>query len=108
MPLINCKVKLKLKSTKYWVLFANGNDNDNNNNNNNNNNIFTIKDTNFYVPVVTLLARDNQIYLNFLAKDLKDQFNRINIKQKVRIKIEQMNIDILFNQILLDSIHYLF
>ena len=34
MPLINCKVELKLKQTKYCVLFAAGNDNDNNNNNN--------------------------------------------------------------------------
>ena len=46
MPLINCKVELKLKWTKYCVLSAagadvNGNDNDNI--------IFTIKDTKLYV-----------------------------------------------------------
>ena len=65
MPLINCKVELKLKWTKYCVLSGAGHDNiiiitiiiiiii-------NNNNIFTIKDTKLYVPVVTLLAKDNK------------------------------------------------
>ena len=33
MPLINCKVELKLKWIKYCVLSAPGNDNDNNNDN---------------------------------------------------------------------------
>ena len=45
-----------------------------------------------------LLSLDQQKiiknYQNLLAKDLKDQFIGINIKQKVRIKIQQMNIDI--------------
>ena len=41
MPLINCKVELKLKWTKYCVLSAAGNDV---NNNDSNNIIFTIKD----------------------------------------------------------------
>ena len=31
---------------------------------------------------------------NFLAKDLKDQCIRMNIKQTVRIKIRQMTIDV--------------
>ena len=39
---------------------------------------------------------------------LKDQFNGINIKQKVRIKILQMNIDIFSNQILVELMDYLF
>ena len=56
MPLINCKVELKLKWIKYCVLSAAGNDNVINNNDNNNSNanniIFTIKK--LYVPVVTL------------------------------------------------------
>ena len=85
MPLINCKVELKLKWTKYCVLHAVGNGNLNDNNNTNNI-IFTIKDTNLYVPVVTLSARDNQNYHDFLAKDLNNQFIGMNIKQKVRIK----------------------
>ena len=43
--------------------------------------IFTIKDTKLYVPVVTLSAKDNQNYQKFLAKDLKDQFIGMNVKQ---------------------------
>ena len=42
--LINCKVELKLKWTKYCVLSAAGNDNVNNNNDSDNI-IFTVKDT---------------------------------------------------------------
>ena len=33
--------------------------------------IFTIKETKLQVPIVTLSAKDNQNYQNFLAKDLK-------------------------------------
>ena len=93
MPLINCKVELKLKWTKYCLLSAAGNNNNINENANVNNIIFNIKDTKLYVPVVTLSARDNQNYQNFLAKDLKDQLIGMNIKQKVRIKL-QINLDI--------------
>ena len=46
-------------------------------------------------------------YQNVLAKDFKDQFIGMNIKQKVRIKIQQMNLHIFSNQILLESIDYL-
>ena len=45
--------------------------------------IFTTKDQKFFVSK------------NFLAKDLKDQFTEMNVKQKVRIKIRRINIDIL-------------
>ena len=48
---------------------------------------FTIKDTKLYVPVVTLSAKDKQKYQNFLVKGLKDQCIGMNIKQKVRQKI---------------------
>ena len=65
MPLISCKVELKLKWTKCCVLSAAGNDNVNNIVSNNI--IFTIKDTKLYVSVVTLSARDNQ-KLSKLAK----------------------------------------
>ena len=106
MPLINCKIELKLKWTKCFVLSTPGNDDIKNNANNI---IFTMKDTELYVPFVTLSARDNQkIHQNFLVKGLKDPFIGINIKQKVRIKAQQMNIDIFSNQILLESIGYLF
>ena len=70
--------------------------------------IFPIKDTKLYVPVVTLSAKDNQKLSNLLAKDLRNQFIGLNIKQKVRIKIRQMNIDIFLNQILVESIDCLF
>ena len=45
-------------------------------------------------------------YQNFLAKDLKDQFIRMNIKQKVRIKIRKINIDIFSNLFLLELTDY--
>ena len=65
MAFINCKVELKLKWTKYCVLSAGGNDNVNDNSNNI---IFTIKDTKLFVPVVTLLEKDNQNLSKFLRK----------------------------------------
>ena len=74
MPLINCKIELKLKWRKYCVLSAvnhHANDNDNNNDNwnaNPNNIIFTIKDTKLHVPVVTLSARNNQKFSKLLRK----------------------------------------
>ena len=37
-------------------------------------------------------------YQNFLAKDLKDQCTGMNIKQKLRTKIQQMSINIFSNQ----------
>ena len=51
MSLINCNVEFKLKWIKYCVFSAIGADNANANSNNI---ISTIKDTKFYVPVVTL------------------------------------------------------
>ena len=57
MPLINCKIELKYKWIKNYVLPANGNNNDNDNANNI---IFTIIGTKLCVPVVTLSARKNQ------------------------------------------------
>ena len=65
IPLINCKVELKLKWTKYCVLFAAEVDN---NDTNSNNIIFIIKDTKLYVPVVTLSAKDNQKLSKLLSK----------------------------------------
>ena len=65
MSLINCKVELKLKWSKYCVLSAGGNDNANGNDDNI---IFTIKDTKLYVPVVTLSARDNKKLTKLLSK----------------------------------------
>ena len=57
MPLINCKVELKLKWTKYLCLSGYG---ANNANANSNNIIFTIKNAKLFVLVVTLSVKDNQ------------------------------------------------
>ena len=57
MALINLKLELKLKWTKYCVLPAAGADNDNANPDDI---IFTIIDTKLYVPVVTFSAKYNQ------------------------------------------------
>ena len=65
MPLINCKVELKLKWKKHCVLDAAGIDNINANDNNI---IFTIKDTKLYDLVVSLLAKDNQKLSKLLSK----------------------------------------
>ena len=44
------------------------------------------------------LQRTIKNYQNFLAKSLKDQCIEMNINQKVRIKLQQMIIDIFSNQ----------
>ena len=57
MPLINCKVKSKLRWAKHFAFaFAGGESN----NADSNNIVFTIKDTKLYNPVVTLPAKGNQ------------------------------------------------
>ena len=68
--LIDCKVELKLKWEKCFVLSAAGNDNFNDHvdDNNGNNIIFTIKDATLYVPVVTVSVRDNQKFPKLLCK----------------------------------------
>ena len=69
MPLINFKVELNLiYQNNYCVLFPTVNDKLNHNDNNGKKVIFTIKDTKFYVPLVTLSARDNHKLLKFLSK----------------------------------------
>ena len=86
---------------------AKGNDNDNANDNSNYI-TFTIKDTKLYFHVVTLSGRPTKNYQNFLEKHLKGQFIGLTIKQIVRIKIRQINIDTFSNQNLLKLIDYLF
>ena len=70
-PLINFQVELKLKWTNYYVLSAVGADNVNDNINGNNI-IFTIKDTQLNVPVVTLQARDNQKLSKLFIKGFEE------------------------------------
>ena len=93
MPLINCKVELKLKWTKYCVYKPNDF-------------VFTIKETKLYVPVVTLSGTDNQKLSKLLSKGFEK--SGMNIKQKVILKIQQMNMDIYSNKILLALMDYLF
>ena len=54
VPLIHCKVELKLKWTKYCVLTAVGADNDNANPNNI---IFTLKNKNLYVSYCIFISK---------------------------------------------------
>ena len=75
MPLINCKVELKLKWQGIVFLSAAGNDNANANN------IFTMKDTKLYVPVVTISERDNQkLSKLLLLESVEYLFEFIQIK----------------------------
>ena len=65
MPLINCKMELKLKWTKHCVLASTGTDNADDNSDDI---VFTIKETKLCVPVITLSAKDNQKLLKLLSK----------------------------------------
>ena len=105
MLFINCKVELKLGWTKYSVLPAAGNDNLNNSDNSSI--IFIIKNTKLYFLVVTLPARDNQKVTKRFSKGFK-LFIRLNIKQKVIIKIPQINLDVLMNHSFFFGVNRLF
>ena len=87
MPLINCKVELKLRWAKYCVLSAVGNENIINDNDNANNIIFTIKDTKLYVAVVTLSGRYNQKLSKLLCKG----FERAVYLNEYKTKSENKN-----------------
>ena len=86
MPLINCKVELKLKWTKYCILSVAGNEN-----NINENIIFTIKETKLYIPVVTLSARDNSKLSKALSKGFERSVYWTEYETKVIIKRQQKN-----------------
>ena len=88
MPLINCKVELKLRWTKHSVLAAAGNDNTNDNPTNF---IFTFKDKTLYVP----------------AKFNEHKMNIYNYKTKRENK-NTADLYRYLNQILLEFISYLF
>ena len=70
MALINCKLELKLKWSKYCVSSAGGNDNIIDNNNDNNI-IFIIKVKKLYGPAVTLSAREKQKLSKLLSKEFE-------------------------------------
>ena len=59
----------------------------------------------YYVPVATLLARDNQKLSNLLSKGFETSVIGMNM---IVIKIRETDLDIFLNQILLESIDYLF
>ena len=98
--LINCKVKLKLKWTKYCVFSAGGTENDVNDNDNANNIIFIIKDAKLYVPFVTKSARDDRKLPKLLSKG----FERSIYWNANKTKSENENI--FWNQTLLEQIDY--
>ena len=84
MPFINCKIELKLKWTKYCVLFAAGAEY---NDANSNNIIFTIKATKLYILVVTLSAKDYQNPWKLFSKG----FGRSVCRNKYKTKGESRN-----------------
>ena len=105
IPLIYCKVESKLRWTKYFfclqlvlimlmlILIT----------------LFLLSRTQNYMLLLSLYQQKIiKKYQNFLEKDLKDQFSGMNIKQKGKIKIRQMNIDVFWDQTLLELIDYLF
>ena len=72
IPLINCKIELRLKWTKYCVLSEASADYKDASSNNI---IFTLKDTQLYVPVVALSAPVNQRLLKLPSKGFERSFS---------------------------------
>ena len=97
MLLINCKADGKLKWTNNCLLSANGNDNTDANPTNI---TFTIKNTRLNVPIVTLLAKDNQKLSQLLCKGFERSVYWNEHKTKNENKNTQTSIDILSNQTL--------
>ena len=82
MPLVNCKVELKLKWTKFCVLSAGGNDNlnDDDIDNQSNNIVVTIKDTQL-CSCSNPSAKNNQKLSNLFSIEFKKSVYGMNIKQ---------------------------
>ena len=111
MPLINCKVELKFKWTNYCVLPTAGNYNANSNVNHNvngnvndnfngnvNEKFFLLSNTQNDMFLSSLYQQETiKSYQNFLVKDLKYQIIGVNIKQKIRLKLQHMSLDIFSN-----------
>ena len=83
MRLINFKLDLKLKRTKYCVFPAAGNDNVNDNNSTN----ITIKDTNLYVSIICY----NFISQSKLSKLFSKGFERSVLWNEYKPKSENKN-----------------
>ena len=86
MPLINCKVKLKLKWTKYRVLSVGCNGILNNIDSDRI--VLTIKDTELYVPVVTLSARDKGFERYVCWNECKTKSENKNTSNEYRYILE--------------------
>ena len=97
IPLIICKVELKLRSTKHCVLAPTGVKNDGVDSDNI---IFTIKDTKLYAPAVTLSTNNNQKLSKHFSKEFERSVYWNKNNKKVRIKTPQTSIDIFLNQTL--------
>ena len=109
MPLISCRVVLKLRWKKHCVLSALGFVNaDNDDSANSDNVIFYYKDTKLYVSLLLYQQKIIKNYQNFLVKNLKDQCVGMAINQKIRIKIRLMIVAIFSNQLLWELIDCLF
>ena len=91
----NCKVELQLKWIRQCVLAAAVD-----NATNDDNTIFTLKDPNLYVPVVMLLAKDNQNWSKRLSKGFGRSMYLNEYKTKSEIKTQQTSVDIFLNQTL--------
>ena len=104
-PSVNWKIELKVKRTKYCILVAP--DTDKFNIIECNDNVFTIKDTQLYVPVVNLSARDNQKPSKLLSNRSERSVYWSEQKTKSENKNTANEYQFL-NQILLGSIYCLF
>ena len=71
--------------------------------------LFTIKDTKLYVHVVNSSAKDNKNLSDILSKEFEISVYLNAYKtEKIEYKMRQMNLDINSNQILWESVDYLF
>ena len=77
MPLINCKIHLELNWSKYYVMSAIDDT------------TFKITNTELYVPIVTLLSKDNVKLVKLLEKG----FKRPVYWNEYQTKIETRNSD---------------
>ena len=83
MPLIICKVELKIKWINHCVLYINGNGDDDASFNNI---IFIIKDKKLYIPVVTLSEKDNKNLSKLLSKGFERSLSWNEFKRKSEMK----------------------
>ena len=70
--------------------------------------LFLLSKTKLYFPVVTLSGRDNQKLSKLLSKGFERSVYWNEYKTKNGNKVRQMNMDVFWNQLLLESIDYLF